>query len=1114
MFNKRIVNVVTLIPIALAFCVHVVHPTGIWDDQIRAQAPPTSTDVSADVSLKSIAVSPEEIVRFDPDASRNVVGVSHDVELVSVVATPNHPRATIEFNTLTDLDKDTPGLQFEPVAGEVTRAFITVVAENGLTRATYALYVGRGTSDPFGWKASDDFDNLFRIGYHKTRGIWSDGTTLWAVNWRFNTIYAYNISDKLGDEILNIPLASENAFALDIWSDGSTMWVADFEDPKIYAYGMATKRRTPELDIELAGGHSASGIWSNGETMWVSDRKKSKVYSYRMSDRQSESGKDVSTVPGNELPAALWSDGTTMWVADALSTKIFAYNLSDWSRVPGFDFEMIARQYFFDRDIAAGLWSDGRTMWISSGNREKIFSHNMPSGFEQLQRDSTLERIVLVPAGMIDFQSDITDYTIGVGPAVDVATITPIARAAGATIEINDDPDIDPSEYEIELEPGENIVSIKVIAADLKTTSTYNFTINRGSTDPFGWKVTDDFDDLRGSGKNIDRVMWSDGATMWVTGTRGFKLDAYNIVDKQRVTTSDIHLEGESFLAKGVWSDGSTLWLGRFPDRILAYDLSDGSRIPESDIRLQDENELVSGLWADGETMWVSDREKDKLFAYGIVDKQRRPELDFDLSPDNPLPGGMWSDGETMWVSEGDEKKLFAYRMVDQKRVPHLDFETIFRVKTGTRFVGGFDIWSDGLTMWMVDGSGGKIFSYNLPDFQAAANLDATLSNLKVETTEITILPGDLTYHALGVGSDVERVSIIPMSNNPNAKIEAETMAVENGGSHAVELRPGLNRIEFVVTSANGFSTKNYVLDVGRGSTDQYGWNAVDDFDDLYVAGNHSPEDIWSNGETMWVYDRSRHIYAYKMADMSRDVAKEFIVGERHHTFGGMWSDGETMWFPRWYGGTVEAYDIKDKQRDTTKDLLLDPENSRPTDLWSDSSTLWVVDDKAAKIFAYKLSDMTRQPTNDFRLYQPSARSIWSDGETMWVLDGDSQDVYAYRMSDKQPDTQRPQKPIRKKLFQFQNVAMGLWSDGATMWIAAQILSGPAPGGSYSKIYSFNLRPVSPSLDDQPITAPPTGRLRPTLTFLVCTILIGVLMVAFGMRYPARVFSTRQTANQ
>ena len=264
----------------------------------------------------------------------------------------------------------------------------------------------------------------------------------------------------------------------------------------------------------------------------------------------------------------------------------------------------------------------------------------------------------------------------------------------------------------------------------------------------------------------------------------------------------------------------------------------------------------------------------------------------------------------------------------------------------------------------------------------------------------------------------------------------------------------------------------------------------------------------------MWVYDRSRHIYAYKMADMSRDVAKEFIIGERYHKFGGMWSDGETMWFPRWYGGTVEAYDIKDKQRDTTKELLLDPENSRPTDLWSDSSTLWVVDDKAAKIFVYKLSDMTRQPTNDFRLYQPSARSIWSDGETMWVLGGDSQDVYAYRMSDKQPDTQRPQKPTRKKLFQFQNVAKGLWSDGATMWIAARILSGPAPGGSYSKIYSFNLRPVSPSLDDQPSTAPPTGGLRPTLTFLVCTILIGVLMVAFGMRYSARAFSTRQTANQ
>ena len=1114
MFNKRISAVAVLLPVAVALCAHVFPPLWFLDDQIRAQTPSRDAGVSADVSLKSIAVSPKEIVRFDAGASGLAVGFSHEVGRVSVVAMPTHPRATVEYRSATDLDTSAPGLQFEPVAGEVTNIFISVVAENGLTKATYALYIGRGTSDPFGWKASDDFDNLFRIGYQKTRGIWSDGTTLWAVNWRFNTIYAYNLSDKLGLELLSIPLASENAYALDIWSDGATMWVADFEDPKIYAYGLANKRRIPELDIELEDGHSASGIWSNGETMWVSDTKKSKIYSYRMSDRQYEPGAEVNTVPGNELPAALWSNGTTMWVADALSTQIFAYRLFDWSRLPEFDFRMIAEQRVFDRHVAAGLWSDGQTMWISSGRYEKIFSHNMPMGQEPLQRDSTLERVVLSPTGIIEFQSDITDYTIGVGSEVDTATITPIARAVGATIEINDDPNIDPSEYEVELEPGKNVVTIKVIAADATTTSIYNFTINRGSTEPFGWKVTDDFDDLRGSGENIDRAIWSDGTTMWVTGTRGFKIDAYSMADKQRDPTSDILLTGETFLAKGFWSDGKTVWLGRFPDRILAYDISDGARIPESDIGLLGENELVTGLWSDGDTMWVSDFEKDKLFAYGIVDKQRRPELDFDLSPDNQLPGGMWSDGETMWVSEGDEKKLFAYRMVDQMRMPHLDFETIFRAKTGTVFTGGFDIWSDGNTMWVVDGSGEKIFSYNHPDLEAAAASDATLSNLKLETTDTTVLPGDLIYHALSVASDVERVSISPTLNNRNAKIESEAMEVENAASLLIELRPGLNRIQFVVTSPNGSSTKKYTVDVGRGSTDQYGWNAVNDFDALYNAGNHSPEDIWSNGETMWVYDRSRHIYAYDMSDMSRDVAKEFTIGERYHTFGGMWSDGETMWFPRWYGGTVEAYDIANKQRVTNKDLHLDPENSRPTDLWSDGSTLWVVDGTAAKIFAYKLSDMTRQPINDFILFQRSARSIWSDGETMWVLDGESQDVYRYQMSDKQPDIEGSPGPADRKVFRFPNSANGLWSDGVTMWIAARVHSSPTPGGIYSKIYNFNLQPVGPSIDDQPSAAPPTGGFRPSLTVLMCTVLVGALMAAFGMRYAARVFSPRQTANK
>ena len=30
-----------------------------------------------------------------------------------------------------------------------------------------------------------------------------------------------------------------------IWSDGTTMWVVDWRDEKIYAYSMATKARTP-----------------------------------------------------------------------------------------------------------------------------------------------------------------------------------------------------------------------------------------------------------------------------------------------------------------------------------------------------------------------------------------------------------------------------------------------------------------------------------------------------------------------------------------------------------------------------------------------------------------------------------------------------------------------------------------------------------------------------------------------------------------------------------------------------------------------------------------------------------------------------------------------------
>ena len=68
--------------------------------------------------------------------------------------------------------------------------------------------------------------------------------------------------------------AAGNTWPDGIWSDGTTMWVVDWLDQEIYAYDMVSKARVPGKEfntLEAAGNTWPGGIWSDGTTMWVAD---------------------------------------------------------------------------------------------------------------------------------------------------------------------------------------------------------------------------------------------------------------------------------------------------------------------------------------------------------------------------------------------------------------------------------------------------------------------------------------------------------------------------------------------------------------------------------------------------------------------------------------------------------------------------------------------------------------------------------------------------------------------------------------------------------------------------------------------------------------------------
>ena len=89
--------------------------------------------------------------------------------------------------------------------------------------------------------SSKDFTGLATAGNRSPRGIWSNGTTMWVVDWN-KKIYAYSMSSKARDTSKEFTsLDSQNTKPRGIWSNSTTMWVVDYGRNKLYAYNLSTK---------------------------------------------------------------------------------------------------------------------------------------------------------------------------------------------------------------------------------------------------------------------------------------------------------------------------------------------------------------------------------------------------------------------------------------------------------------------------------------------------------------------------------------------------------------------------------------------------------------------------------------------------------------------------------------------------------------------------------------------------------------------------------------------------------------------------------------------------------------------------------------------------------
>ena len=179
------------------------------------------------------------------------------------------------------------------------------------------------------------------------RGIWSDGTTMWVAQRSF--IFAYPLELPEGSDpddprarvtTKEFKLAGGNNNSQGIWSDGSTLWVVDFFAGRIFAYdlnmpmadGTLMRDTNKEIILPTANRHPR-GIWSDSTTMWVADSSDRHIYAYNLKTRKPHSSRAftlprVNGVVENGFPYGLESgDKGTLWVLDNRDSSIYTYTL-------------------------------------------------------------------------------------------------------------------------------------------------------------------------------------------------------------------------------------------------------------------------------------------------------------------------------------------------------------------------------------------------------------------------------------------------------------------------------------------------------------------------------------------------------------------------------------------------------------------------------------------------------------------------------------------------------------------------------------------------------------------------------------------------------------------
>ena len=439
------------------------------------------------------------------------VAVPNQASRVTVSAAASNSATMVAYrdangDALVDADSNATGFQVDVAVGETS---IDMRLAAGGTALTYTVIVERDSAALYGWTPTNDLNDLLQgnpdLAGDAIRGVWAEETTIYVTPHHVPKVFAYTRATGARDESKDIETnqgsrATMYGFKAGIWSDGTTMWVLNYgfgEDEhetevqdgtgKVFAFNLSDGVRdtTKEFPLHLDPTYAARGIWSDGTTVWVSDWRAAKLFAYTLATGARVPASDITLHHLNDSAQGIWSDGTTIWVVQWESLKFFAYDLATGAYDPEKDFDRTPGNRY-PRDV----WADGTTLYVPDHYGQKLFAYNMTEPEMDAEMDAelsalTLSGITLSP----QFASSIYTYTYtySADAATTLAETKVVATTnnsnAVAVIKLNGVVDTDGT---VDLKFGENIITVEVIAEDGSTMRTYTVTVMVQGTVSFG----------------------------------------------------------------------------------------------------------------------------------------------------------------------------------------------------------------------------------------------------------------------------------------------------------------------------------------------------------------------------------------------------------------------------------------------------------------------------------------------------------------------------------------------------------------------------------------------------------------------------------------------------